>query len=263
MEKRVLIVAVLAALLCLASFAPRVAEAAIARPTKEQLKAELGKLAESVAKKRPRYSNFTSTVNNFFGLAMNSKYDLSALANATILIPINTDSEALFEKLPFKRSNFPKFYQIAAFHILRIKRYMPQLKVLKPGEAVEAPGPTLLLAAAPTLLLAPATSPERSNTAVIAARIIRFGRGEWHELISAALQRRTPLPLQAARGARASTFSPTPDDRRIARYLRLAACNETSRACAALESAEAAPDTESTMQRLRSKHPVAERPTPD
>ncbi|CAI5525046.1 unnamed protein product [Closterium sp. Naga37s-1] len=136
MEKRVLIVAVLAALLCLASFAPRVAEAAIARPTKEQLKAELGKLAESVAKKRPRYSNFTSTVNNFFGLAMNSKYDLSALANATILIPINTDSEALFEKLPFKRSNFPKFYQIAAFHILRIKRYMPQLKVLKPGEAV-------------------------------------------------------------------------------------------------------------------------------
>ncbi|CAI5956641.1 unnamed protein product [Closterium sp. NIES-64] len=146
MEKRVLIVAVLAALLCLASFAPRVAEAAIARPTKEQLKAELGKLAESVAKKRPRYSNFTSTVNNFFGLAMNSKYDLSALDNATILIPINTDSEALFEKLPFKRSNFPKFYQIAAFHILRIKRYMPQLKVLKPGEAV-APLMDLPLAA--------------------------------------------------------------------------------------------------------------------
>ncbi|CAI5968769.1 unnamed protein product [Closterium sp. NIES-64] len=127
----------------------------------------------------------------------------------------------------------------------------------------EAPGPTLLLAAATSLLLAPATPPERSNTAAIAARIIRFGRGELDELISEALHRRTPLPLRAVRHARATTFSPTPDDRRIARCLRMAACNETSRACAAVESAEAAPDTENTMQRLRSKHPVAERPTPD
>ncbi|CAI5928517.1 unnamed protein product [Closterium sp. NIES-65] len=127
----------------------------------------------------------------------------------------------------------------------------------------EAPGPTLLLAAAPTLLLALATPLERSNTAAIAARIIRFGRGEWDELISEALHRRTPLPLRAARHARATTSSPTPDDRRIACCLRLAACNETSWACAALESAEAAPDTESTMQRLRSKHSIAERPTPD
>ncbi|CAI5518624.1 unnamed protein product, partial [Closterium sp. Naga37s-1] len=111
-------------------------------------------------------------------------------------------------------------------------------------EDPEAPGPTLLLAAAATLLLAPATPPERSNTAAIAARIIRFGRGELDELISEALHRRTPLPLRAVRHARATTFSPTPDDRRIARCLRMAACNETSRACAAVESAEAAPDTE-------------------
>ncbi|CAI5990215.1 unnamed protein product [Closterium sp. NIES-64] len=115
----------------------------------------------------------------------------------------------------------------------------------------EAPGPTLLLAAAPTLLLAPTTPPERSNTAAIAARIIRFGRGEWDELISEALHRRTPLPLQAAWHARTTTFSPTLDDRRIARCLRLAACNETSRACAAPESAEAAPDTENIVRHLR------------
>ncbi|CAI5976912.1 unnamed protein product [Closterium sp. NIES-65] len=115
----------------------------------------------------------------------------------------------------------------------------------------EAPGPTLLLAAAPTLLLAPTTPPERSNTAAIAARIIRFGRGEWDELISEALHRRTPLPLQSAWHARTTTFSPTLDDRRIARCLRLAACNETSRACAAPESAEAAPDTENIVRHLR------------
>ncbi|CAI5947839.1 unnamed protein product [Closterium sp. NIES-65] len=40
----------------------------------------------------------------------------------------------------------------------------------------EAAGPTFLLAAAPTLFLVPATPPDRSHTAAIAARISRFGR---------------------------------------------------------------------------------------
>ncbi|CAI5964527.1 unnamed protein product [Closterium sp. NIES-65] len=136
MERRVLIAAALAALLCLAPFAPRVAEAAVARPTKAQLKAELGKLADSVAKKYPQYSSYTKTVKKYIGLALNSKYDLSALANATILIPTNTEAEALLKKLPFKAANIPKIYNITAFHILRIKRFLPQFKALKPGQAV-------------------------------------------------------------------------------------------------------------------------------
>ncbi|CAI5947841.1 unnamed protein product, partial [Closterium sp. NIES-65] len=126
----------------------------------------------------------------------------------------------------------------------------------------EAAGPTFLLAAAPTLFLVPATPPDRSHTAAIAARISRFGRGEWAELVSDALGRRTPLPRRTGHRSRTATNPSTADERRIARCLRLAACNETSRACAALESAEAAPDTQGTIQRLQSKHPNAERPTP-
>ncbi|CAI5970085.1 unnamed protein product, partial [Closterium sp. NIES-65] len=126
----------------------------------------------------------------------------------------------------------------------------------------EAAGPTFLLAAAPTLFLVPATPPDRSHTAAIAARISRFGRGEWAELVSDALGRRTPLPRRTGYRSRTATDPSTADERRIARCLRLAACNETSRACAALESAEAAPDTQGTIQRLQSKHPNAERPTP-
>ncbi|CAI5943584.1 unnamed protein product [Closterium sp. NIES-65] len=126
----------------------------------------------------------------------------------------------------------------------------------------EAAGPTFLLAAAPTLFLVPATPPDRSHTAAIATRISRFGRGEWAELVSNALGRRTPLPQRTGHRSRTATDPSTADERRIARCLRLAACNETSRACAALESAEAAPDTQGTIQRLQSKHPNAERPTP-
>ncbi|CAI6012275.1 unnamed protein product, partial [Closterium sp. NIES-65] len=126
----------------------------------------------------------------------------------------------------------------------------------------EAAGPTFLLAAAPTLFLVPATPPDRSHTAAIATRISRFGRGEWAELVSDALGRRSPLPRRTGHRSRTATDPSTADERRIARCLRLAACNETSRACAALESAEAAPDTQGTIQRLQSKHPNAERPTP-
>ncbi|CAI5520295.1 unnamed protein product [Closterium sp. Naga37s-1] len=125
----------------------------------------------------------------------------------------------------------------------------------------EAPGPTFLLAAAPTLLVTQATPPDRSHTTAIAARVSRFMRGEWTELLSEALIRRTPLPRRTSRRARPVATQSTADERRIARCLRLAACNETSRACAALESAEAAPDTQGTTQRLKSKHPNAERPT--
>ncbi|CAI7848795.1 unnamed protein product [Closterium sp. NIES-54] len=125
----------------------------------------------------------------------------------------------------------------------------------------EAAGPTFLLAAAPTLFLAPATPPDHSHTAAIAACISCFGRGEWDELLSDALGRCTPLPWRTGHRSRTATDPSTADERRIVRCLRLAACNETSRACAALESAEAAPHTQGTIQRLRSKHPDAERPT--
>ncbi|CAI5968712.1 unnamed protein product, partial [Closterium sp. NIES-64] len=144
----------------------------------------------------------------------------------------------------------------------RLPRTPPRSSLPSHSPDPEAAGPTFLLAAAPTLFLVPATPPDRSHTAAIATRISRFGRGEWAELVSDALGRRTPLPRRTGHRSRTATDPSTADERRIARCLRLAACNETSRACAALESAEAAPDTQGTIQRLQSKHPNAERPTP-
>ncbi|GJP82181.1 hypothetical protein CLOP_g12390 [Closterium sp. NIES-67] len=125
----------------------------------------------------------------------------------------------------------------------------------------DADGPHFLFTAVPTLFLAPATPPERGHTASIAARIARFFRGEWDPLFSDALRRRTPLPTRTSR--RTPGTATSGDERRIAHCLRLAACNETSRACAALESAEAAPDTDRTVHSLRAKHPSAERPLPE
>ncbi|CAI7781589.1 unnamed protein product [Closterium sp. NIES-54] len=126
----------------------------------------------------------------------------------------------------------------------------------------EVAGPAFLLAAVPTLFLAPAMPHDRSHTAAIATRISRFGRGELDELLSEALGRLTPLPRRTGHRSRIATDPSTANERRIARCLCLAACNVTSRACVTLESAEAAPDTQGTIQCLRSKHPNAERPTP-
>ncbi|CAI5974259.1 unnamed protein product, partial [Closterium sp. NIES-64] len=69
--------------------------------------------------------------------------------------------------------------------------------------------------------------PDRSHTAAIATRISRFGRGEWAELVSDALGRRTPLPRRTGHRSRTATDPSAADERRIARCLRLAACNET------------------------------------
>ncbi|GJP69081.1 hypothetical protein CLOP_g25703 [Closterium sp. NIES-67] len=91
----------------------------------------------------------------------------------------------------------------------------------------DADGPHFLFTAVPTLFLAPATPPERGHTASIAARVARFFRGEWDSLFSDALRRRTPLPTRTSRRTPVTTTSG--DERRIARCLRLAACNETSR----------------------------------
>ncbi|CAI5970981.1 unnamed protein product, partial [Closterium sp. NIES-65] len=115
------------------------------------------------------------------------------------------------------------------------------LRLVRIAQDPEAAGPTFLLAAAPTLFLVPATPPDRSHTAAIATRISRFGRGEWAELVSDALGRRTPLPRRTGHRSRTATDPSAADERRIARCLRLAACNETSRACAALESADGSP----------------------
>ncbi|GJP72813.1 hypothetical protein CLOP_g3569, partial [Closterium sp. NIES-67] len=67
---------------------------------------------------------------------LNSKYDFSALADAIILLPSNTEAEALAKKLPAKSSNIPTIYNITAYHIIRGKFTVPQLKSLKKSQPV-------------------------------------------------------------------------------------------------------------------------------
>ncbi|GJP49719.1 hypothetical protein CLOM_g8897 [Closterium sp. NIES-68] len=50
---------------------------------------------------------------------VNSRYDLSALRDASILIPNNAQAEALAKRIPAKSSSIPTVYNITAFHILR------------------------------------------------------------------------------------------------------------------------------------------------
>ncbi|GJP45193.1 hypothetical protein CLOM_g10400 [Closterium sp. NIES-68] len=105
-----------------------------AKPTKAQLKAELQKMAATITKRYPQYAKYAKDMNRYIGLALNSKYDFSALADATILLPSNTEAEALAKKIPAKSSNIPVIYNITAYHIIRKKLTVPPLKALKKSQ---------------------------------------------------------------------------------------------------------------------------------
>ncbi|GJP51472.1 hypothetical protein CLOM_g10639 [Closterium sp. NIES-68] len=106
------------------------------KPTKAQLKAELNNMATNITKRYPEYAKYAKDINKYIGLALNSKYDFSALSDATILLPSNTEAEALAKKLPAKSSNIPTIYNITAYHIIRGKFTVPQLKSLKKSQPV-------------------------------------------------------------------------------------------------------------------------------
>ncbi|CAI5480298.1 unnamed protein product [Closterium sp. Yama58-4] len=69
-------------------------------------------------------------------LAVNSKYDLSALRDASILIPNNVQAEALAKRIPAKSSSVPTLYNITAFHILRRRMTLPQMRQVKLRTAI-------------------------------------------------------------------------------------------------------------------------------
>ncbi|CAI5496036.1 unnamed protein product [Closterium sp. Naga37s-1] len=92
-----------------------------AKPTKAQLKAELNNMANTITKRYPQYAKYANDFNKYIGLVLNSKYDFSALADATILLPSNTEAEALAKKIPAKSSNIPTIYNITAYHIVSRK----------------------------------------------------------------------------------------------------------------------------------------------
>ncbi|CAI5463099.1 unnamed protein product [Closterium sp. Yama58-4] len=103
-------------------------------PTKAQLKAELNKMATTITKRYPQYAKYAKDINKYIGLALNSKYDFSALADATILLPSNTEAEALTKKLPVKKANIPTIYNITAYHIIAKKYTVPNFKAFKQAQ---------------------------------------------------------------------------------------------------------------------------------
>ncbi|CAI5929432.1 unnamed protein product [Closterium sp. NIES-65] len=104
------------------------------KPTKAQIKAELNNLATNITKRYPQYAKYAKDINRYIGLALNSKYDFSALADATILLPSDPEAQALAKKLPAKSSNLPTIYNITAYHIIRRKLTVPPLKSLKKSQ---------------------------------------------------------------------------------------------------------------------------------
>ncbi|CAI5493488.1 unnamed protein product [Closterium sp. Naga37s-1] len=104
------------------------------KPTKAQLKAELNNMATNITKRYPQYAKYAKDMNRYIGLVLNSKYDFSALADATILLPSDTEAQALAKKLPVTSSNIPIIYNITAYHILPRKQTVPQLNSLKKSQ---------------------------------------------------------------------------------------------------------------------------------
>ncbi|GJP45228.1 hypothetical protein CLOM_g4645 [Closterium sp. NIES-68] len=134
MAKSRLLLVLFLGLLCIALCVAGANAQAKAKPTKAQLKAELNKMASTITKRYPQYAKYAKDISKYIGLALNSKYDFSALADATILLPSNTEAEALAKKLPVKSSNIPTIYNITAYHIIAKKLTVPNFKAFKKGQ---------------------------------------------------------------------------------------------------------------------------------
>ncbi|GJP77158.1 hypothetical protein CLOP_g7587 [Closterium sp. NIES-67] len=132
-----LLVALLVATCIAAACVPGIgAQKAPAPPTKAQLRAELQAMTKSIVKRYPQYSRYAQDASKYINLALNSRYDLSALRDASILIPNNAQAEALAKRIPAKSSSIPTVYNITAFHILRKRMTVPQLRQVKQRVAV-------------------------------------------------------------------------------------------------------------------------------
>ncbi|CAI7829056.1 unnamed protein product [Closterium sp. NIES-53] len=103
-------------------------------PTKAQIKAEVSRMAKRLLQRYPQYSKFSKDFNKYVNLAMNSKYNFSALADATLLIPSNTAAEALSKRLPLTTKNIPRAYNVTAYHIIAKRFVLPKIKAMRAGQ---------------------------------------------------------------------------------------------------------------------------------
>ncbi|CAI5997630.1 unnamed protein product [Closterium sp. NIES-64] len=103
-------------------------------PSKAQIKAEVSRMAKRLLQRYPQYSKFSKDFNKYVNLAMNSKYNFSALADATLLIPSNTAAEALSKRLPLTTKNIPRAYNVTAYHIIAKRFILPKIKAMRAGQ---------------------------------------------------------------------------------------------------------------------------------
>eukprot|EP00475_Leptophrys_vorax_P019384 TRINITY_DN2646_c0_g1_i1.p1 TRINITY_DN2646_c0_g1~~TRINITY_DN2646_c0_g1_i1.p1 ORF type:complete len:202 (-),score=12.77 TRINITY_DN2646_c0_g1_i1:302-907(-) len=108
---------------------PALAKAAAAKapPTKAQIKAELNNMAGNISKNYPDYAQYATSFKKYINVALSSKFDFSALANASILIPSTKAAKDLNKKVPASSSNIPKLYNITAYQIIAQKYSLAQL----------------------------------------------------------------------------------------------------------------------------------------
>lgn len=134
------------------------AAAAAKAPTKAQLKAELKKMVANVTKYFPRYRQYTKQATQTINVALSSKYNFTALRDATILLVDDVAFKNLSKKIPGNSKNIPKVYNITAYHLIAKKYTLPQLRALRPG----TPLPTQLYRQQPLFKM---TGPANKNVA--------------------------------------------------------------------------------------------------
>ncbi|CAI5500512.1 unnamed protein product [Closterium sp. Naga37s-1] len=110
---------VLAAVVCLSA----VSVDGAAPPTKTQLRAELKKLSATITKKYPKYAKYSAQVNKVINVALNSKYDFSALKNSTLLLMNDAVADALAKRFKGKKISTDTAYNLTAVQIIATPRH--------------------------------------------------------------------------------------------------------------------------------------------
>ncbi|CAI5461636.1 unnamed protein product [Closterium sp. Yama58-4] len=120
----------LAAVVCLSA----VSVDGAAPPTKTQLRAELKKLTATITKKYPKYAKYSAQVNRAINVALNSRYNFTALKNSTLLLMSDAVADALAKRFKGKKISTETAYNLTAVQIIATKYTQTQLQAIRKGQ---------------------------------------------------------------------------------------------------------------------------------
>ncbi|CAI5484884.1 unnamed protein product [Closterium sp. Yama58-4] len=103
-------------------------------PTKTQLRAELKKLSATITAKYPKYSKYSTQVNKAINVALNSKYNLTALQSATILLMSDVVADRLSLRFKGKKLSNDAAYNLTAVQIIATRLQIADLQAIKKGQ---------------------------------------------------------------------------------------------------------------------------------